>query len=206
MDYKKLYEQLMNEDSDYENEDTHFAYNYCLISNEKVPIADGLKLPCNHFFRYDCLYNEMLYTILSKKLKGKAIQCPYCRTIHKGILPYREGYKEIIGLNYPESKAIKLNKCMFMFKKGRRNGKICNAGCNGKYCKKCEKRVQNQKKYLEQKLNKNNENKKGNSIPIIKNEINQCCNTVIRYGPRKGLVCGRKLNNNNTLCGIHNKK
>lgn len=207
MDYKKLYEQLMNEDSDDENEveDTTIAYNYCLISNEKVHVEDGLKLPCNHFFSYDCLFNEMLYTILHKKLKGKAIRCPYCRTLHRGILPYREGYKEVVGLNYPESKSIKLDKCTFIFKRGNRKGKTCNAGCNGKYCKKCEKRVQNQKKYLEQKLNKTYENKKEN-IPIIKNEIIQCCEKIIRYGPRKGLICGRKLKNDNTLCGIHNKK
>lgn len=201
MDYKKLYEQLMNEDSENENEESDLTHNYCLISNEKIPIKDGVRLPCNHFFSYECLYNEMLYNILYKKLKGKAIKCPYCRTIHNGILPYREGYKEILGLNYPESKAIKLDKCTFMFKRGRRKGRICNAGCNGKYCKKCEKRVQSQKKYLEQKLNKTDEN-----IPMIKNKGNQCCNTVIRYGPRKGLVCGRKLKSNNIFCGIHNKK
>ena len=206
MDYKKLYEQLMNEDSEDDNNEESDRYDYCLISNEKIPLSDGLKLPCNHFFRYDCLFNEMLYTISRKKLKGKAIQCPYCRTLHKGILPYREGYKEITGLNYPESKAIKLDKCTFIFKRGRKKGIICKSGCNGKYCKKCEKRVQNQKKYTEQKPNNNSENNKDYNISVIENETIKCCKTVIRYGPRKGLACGRKLKNNNTLCGIHNKK
>jgi hypothetical protein len=33
-------------------------------------------------------------------LKNKEIRCPYCRTIHKELLPYVDGYQKVHGVNF----------------------------------------------------------------------------------------------------------
>ena len=50
-----------------EEENTEFTDNEtkceCLICHDTIDSQNKIKLPCNHEFHYDCLYNE-IYRIL----------------------------------------------------------------------------------------------------------------------------------------------
>jgi hypothetical protein len=67
----------------------------CLITNNAL-MDNSVTLPCNHTFNYIPLYNEIKIQKCVKnaaetaKLLMNEIKCPYCRKIHKTVLPYYE--------------------------------------------------------------------------------------------------------------------
>ena len=64
----------------------------CYITNEELNRTSVL-LPCNHSFNYYPLYQEIIKQKCSIRnrlnhLSLEMIECPYCRQVHNGILPY----------------------------------------------------------------------------------------------------------------------
>ena len=118
-------------------EDTQDTANYCLISNGLLE-EDYIKLACNHKFNYDPIFNEVQnqkkYTSLeTQRLATNQIKCPYCRTIQNGILPYREGYIKINGINWPPKYQHLPNNCIYRFASGKRKNQPCNKKCLKNY-------------------------------------------------------------------------
>ena len=137
----------------------------CLISHEKKNDT-YLKLECGHGFNFTHLFEEIKNQKNYSKynnyiLKTNQIKCPYCRNIQNSILPRREGYPLIYGINSPMKYIMYTNKCSHIFKKGVKKGQICNSGCEGLYCIKHQK------------------------INVIENT----CKYVFKRGVKKGELC-----------------
>ena len=129
------------------NEDNNKEEDICLISGENLE-DKSIKLDCGHSFNYDCLFNELvsqrkINRLETQKVGHRQIKCPYCRHIHKGILPWYNGYKKMKNVNWSETNVKILVKCKAILKSGKRKGEIC--GCNAKYGNYCGKH----KKYNE---------------------------------------------------------
>lgn len=99
--YEELYKSL--DDKSEESENT--TLELCLITN--MPLKEGhIVLGCNHKFNYDAIYNDILnhkkkYNLMERRaIKSHEIRCPYCRTIHQNLLPQRDGYKKVHGVNH----------------------------------------------------------------------------------------------------------
>ena len=111
--------------------------NVCLISYEDLT-DDCVKLDCGHSFNYKYLYDEIVsqknktnYNEIVMLLKNE-IKCPYCRTIHKSLLPYNERYPYD---KYVMCKKIeKKNACIALLKSGPRKGEQCNRKCDNNVC------------------------------------------------------------------------
>lgn len=93
--------------------------NVCLITNNALA-ERYVRLPCNHTFNYIPLYNEVKIQKCVKnaaetsKLLINEIKCPYCRKIHKTVLPYYEELGDqcppLYGVNTTDLK-YKINNC-----------------------------------------------------------------------------------------------
>lgn len=94
-------------------------YNVCLITNNALT-EHHVTLPCNHTFNYIPLYNEVNIqkcvknTAETSKLLINELKCPYCRKIHKTVLPYYEELCDkcppLYGVNTTDLK-YKINNC-----------------------------------------------------------------------------------------------
>ena len=115
--------------------------NTCLITNENLD-DNNIKLNCGHKFKYEALYNEVVYQktrrlLDNAQLKINQIKCPYCRNITNNLLPLYKYYpvKQIRGVTYPEEYCLKKYECEHV-----KNGKKCtNSACkteNGIFCNK----------------------------------------------------------------------
>lgn len=127
--YKELYSQLStSENSNYEN--------ICLISQEPLE-KNHITLYCNHSFNYLPLFYEVNNQMKTNWKKMFTIQCPYCRKLTNGVLPYLPEIKDIkiIGVNSPESKCFKTNRCEYVIKSGKNKNNSCKKKCFHKYCK-----------------------------------------------------------------------
>tara|TARA_Y100001970_G_C14248171_1_gene869788 strand:+ start:2964 stop:3443 length:480 start_codon:yes stop_codon:yes gene_type:complete len=131
-------------------EEQHDDDDVCLISGDKL-VDNFVKLDCGHTFNYSCLLNELINqrkknALETHKTGKNQIKCPYCRNIHKGILPWYDGYKKLLNVNWNENIAKKQNTCIAILKSGKRKGEQC--GCYAKYGNYCGKH----KKYYEAEL------------------------------------------------------
>lgn len=97
--YDELYKSL--DEPETQEETTEL----CLITNN--PLKENyVTLDCNHKFNYDAIYNDIYchkkkYNSMERcAVKQKEIRCPYCRTIHKDLLPYVDGYQKVHGVNH----------------------------------------------------------------------------------------------------------
>ena len=80
--------------------------NVCLISNEELE-ENCIKLTCSHKFNYNAIFqeikNQKRYSNLEvQKIRQHQIKCPYCRSVQDGLLPSREGYDNVVGVNWPK--------------------------------------------------------------------------------------------------------
>ena len=189
IDEINLFNQLLAKAVSEDNEDT--VEDLCFITNEKLE-ENYIKLPCNHTFNYVALYNELINQknswtkvksishLETHKLRAYQMKCPYCRTIYDGILPYVniEGVKRIKYVNSPISKCIKLNKCKYVFKKGKKKEKECGKNCINEYCKWHKKIINKQKDIC-------------------------LCKHILLRGKRKGEEGGKKCLKNKSYCGNH---
>ena len=119
----------------YVNEDvcTDKDKKECLITGDIISIQDGIELECKHFFKYKALMKE----IEMNKGKKPEIKCPYCRTLFKGVLPYREGHSKEHNVNYPLKYCLYKNKCSRVMVRGKNKGKTCGRPCEFDRCMKC---------------------------------------------------------------------
>jgi len=130
-----------------ENDDDPNVGNICLISQEQLDNS-CLELKCGHKFNYVPLYNDIKLhklkynNIESYKLKYNEIRCPYCKIIHKELIPYNSicGEPPTFGVNStlhathvePEpnlSLSMNPKQCTAILLKGKNKGKQC---CNNK--------------------------------------------------------------------------
>jgi hypothetical protein len=139
--YEELYKSLD------ESEDTSNA-NVCLITNKQLE-ESCITLKCNHKFNYDAIYNDIYNhkkkynTMERNSLKIQQIRCPYCRAIQNELLPPKEGYKKVHGVNFYDEELEALSKmncshseltqgiCCYMYP----NAKTTLQGCINKYVK-----------------------------------------------------------------------
>tara|TARA_Y100000996_G_scaffold324286_1_gene260289 strand:- start:3366 stop:3974 length:609 start_codon:yes stop_codon:yes gene_type:complete len=165
----------------------------CLITGDYLE-EDCIKMKCNHSFNYDAIFNEVksqkhknkLNHLETQKLMRGEIKCPYCRTVQKGLLPYRANYPKIRYVNWPPILIMKSNKCCAILKSGKRKGEMCGKPCYEKYCG-------SHMHYLKQKQTSSQKN-----YPV--------CQAIIKSGKRKGEICGCKLKSKyiqNKRCGKH---
>ena len=229
----------LQENKNFNDELMNLISNDCESDDDDVCLIDGMDLEddyitlsCKHKFNYLSLLHE----IISQKQKNHLetqhigsyeIKCPYCRHIHKGVLPYKESLHSIkrTGVNWPPSKVLKTNHCGAILRSGKRKGECCGKLCLEEYCpihlkaiqKRKEKAAAKEEKQiiLFQKLVDNGWIKSNN---IITNQIINATNTtnatnatnaanlcsaIIKSGKRKGQVCGCKCKKNNSKCGRH---
>ena len=127
----------INEDNNNVNED-----RICLISGETLNNTQ-ITLECNHKFNYFYIFNEIvnqknIKNKYSKVLKINEIKCPYCRTIQKKILPFKNIPKcdtKIHGVNYPKKYCMKNNPCCYIFKRGIKKGTQCSKESIDLFCR-----------------------------------------------------------------------
>lgn len=109
----------------------------CLISGNELT-ENFVTLDCNHSFNYNNIFKEIRMQrkknrLEVQNLKLNQIKCPYCRSLHNGILPWIEGVPKIINVNCTKKTAHK--NCIAILKSGKRKGEKC--GCKvkiGDYC------------------------------------------------------------------------
>jgi len=112
--YEELYKSL-DEGPQKDTIDVKEECETCLITN--TPLKENyVTLDCKHKFNYDAIYNDIFchktkYNTMERlSVKQKEIRCPYCRTIHKDLLPHIEGYPKVHGVNYfDETQNQKIN-------------------------------------------------------------------------------------------------
>jgi len=172
-------EQLMKAlcESD-DNENT-----VCLISNEILE-KDHITLECGHAFNYEAIMKEITQQkkgnkLEITKLKKGQLKCPYCRFVQNGLLPYRENYEKQLYVNWPPELCLLPNKCVYVFKSGKRKGVACNRKCLKEKC----------------------------SIHIRNKNIIHRCNALLVSGKRKGQCCNARIKSELPikLCGRHLK-
>ena len=104
----------------------------CLLTHD--PLKDNhITLPCEHSFNYKPLYDEIVMQkrnhnhLETTRLHVNELKCPYCRTIHKKLLPYIccPGVQKVNGVNYPLRYAMKFWDCEWIFKSGKNKGCAC---------------------------------------------------------------------------------
>ncbi|RPG17259.1 MAG: hypothetical protein CBC84_002315 [Pelagibacteraceae bacterium TMED124] len=169
-DFNTLLMLEMDKEESYENN--------CLITNEPLE-KSHIKLTCTHSFNYKPLLNEVCKQKINlirgkkysnnleiQKLTKYQMKCPYCRTIQNGILPYIKTHPKIRYVNWPQKQALKLNKCPYQFKSGKRKNQPCNKFCCFEYCK--------QHLNLLEKRNVKKENKNIIKCTALTRKGNQC--------------------------------
>tara|TARA_B100000035_G_scaffold306156_1_gene307872 strand:- start:3239 stop:3868 length:630 start_codon:yes stop_codon:yes gene_type:complete len=189
---KELLALLCDENTDNKGDNCAEDYdNVCLISNTKL--EDAVKLVCGHTFNYNSIFNEVKgqkkYNSYETQVLGKwQIKCPYCRTIQNGVLPFRNNYSKINGVNWPPLHQYMPNKCKYIFLSGKKKNTTCNKSCLNEYCN-------THKKIMDKRANKINQ-----SINI------PTCQYIFKRGKNKGMSCKcKKLFNNSTHCKTHYK-
>jgi len=110
--YKELYTLLDEKTNEVEDGSLQ---KVCLITNELLH-EDHVTLNCNHSFNYDAIYHDVVnhkkkYNMMERRMiQANEIRCPYCRTIQKRLLPQKEGYKNIHGVNFYDEELEAIQK------------------------------------------------------------------------------------------------
>ncbi len=143
----------------------------CLISNlplEQKPVT----LVCGHKFNYDSIFNEIKYQknpnhLETQKLYRSELKCPYCRTVQKGLLPSRENFQNIDGVNWPKKYQYKANRCKYVYMSGKRKGTECGKKCFDKYCDGHGKIIESREAKKALKKEKNDKKKSNLTFKIL---------------------------------------
>lgn len=199
-----FFSQLKNMLTQSSEDDAVNEDNCCLLTKEPLNSVH-IKLSCGHEFNYVPLYREVIaqktiglspngyYT--SHSLKRNEIKCPYCRNVQDKLLPYLQydEVKKMVGVNYPAKMSMTSQPCTYStnsanYKKGKKSAcKECAVElCNGTYvCKKHYDACMSM-----------------SSDPVAaaekKNETNDVCGVILRYGKNKGNPCS-----NPSTCRVH---
>jgi hypothetical protein len=196
--------KMLNDDSD---TDTDNNIKTCLISRQELNNTK-ISLPCNHEFNYMPLYNEIFNqkrkasVTETIRLKYNQIKCPYCRTIHNYLIPYKkmDGVEIVYGVNSPRKYVYYENTCSYVYKRGTNKGNKCTIRCSDEYCN-------SHLKYKDSDTVGNTNIKKKKEEP--KNEIvsSDGCAYVFKRGKNKGDNCGDTIKQNGKClyCKKHDK-
>lgn len=178
--------------------------NCCLLTKEPLNSVH-IKLSCGHKFNYVPIYREVIaqktiglspngyYT--SHSLKRNEIKCPYCRNVQDKLLPYLQydEVKKMVGVNYPAKMSMTSQPCTYSAnsansKKGKKSAcKECAVElCNGTYV--CKKHYDACTSISSDPV----------SAAEKKNETNDVCGVILRYGKNKGNPCS-----NPSTCRVH---
>jgi hypothetical protein len=199
--------KMLNYDSDNDSDNTDSNEdNKCLISRDLLDTTK-VTLPCKHSFNYVPLYKEVfnqkkkLTVTEVVRLRYNQIKCPYCRTIHNYLIPYKniDGVELVHGVNSPRKYAYYEKECSYVYKRGSNKGNICGIRCCATYCN-------SHLKYEDSNtVGKTNIKKKKND----ENEIVSSggCNYLFKRGVNKGNKCGDTVNQNGIClyCKKHDK-
>tara|TARA_Y100000992_G_scaffold301412_1_gene272241 strand:- start:816 stop:1448 length:633 start_codon:yes stop_codon:yes gene_type:complete len=172
---QEYFKKMLDSDSDEEDE-----IGNCLISHEKLE-ENKVKLSCGHTFNYLPLYKEIYYQKKHRnpaevvRLRVNQIKCPYCRTIHNYLIPYKkmENVSSIYGVNSPSKYCYYENVCEYVYKRGAKKGENCGIRCVDTFCK------------THMKYKKENTIGSTNISKVSKEQ----CNYVLKRGPNKGKKC-----------------
>ena len=198
----ELFELLSTEDS--------VNDNVCLISN--MPLEDNcITLACGHKFNYHSIFNEIKYQknpnhLETQKLYHNELKCPYCRTVQKGLLPSRDNFENISGVNWPKKYQYRANRCKYVYLSGKRKGTSCGKKCFNEYCEAHEKiMLKRENKQLikeKQKLEKEQQNllkqlnkKTHANVKIYEQSVKTgipTCHWLYKRGKKKGMRCSCK--------------
>lgn len=189
---KELYQLLSQDEPDDDN--------LCLISNLSLE-ENHIELYCGHKFNYNSIFQEIKYqkqqyhNLETQKLSHSEIKCPYCRTIQKGLLPCRNNYKNLHGVNWPKKYQYKPHICSYTFLSGKKKGIPCGKKCFDKYCDGHHKIIQVREA---KKVTKQN-------TEIINISPNTC-KYIFKKGKKKDIQCTCKKTDEDNFCKSHHKK
>ena len=130
-----LFYKMLNESNDSTIDENAKC---CYITNENLDTTK-ITLSCNHSFNYYPLYQEIVKQKCSIRnklnhLSLHTIECPYCRKLQNGVLPFIKmaGVKRIKGVNSPKEWSLITKKCLY-----------CNTPCVDDYCCKSHETLYN---------------------------------------------------------------
>lgn len=196
--------KMLNYDSENDSDDEN---NKCLISRN---VLDNTKitLPCKHSFNYLPLYKEVfnqkkkIRVTEIVRLRYNQIKCPYCRTIHDYLIPYKkmDGVELIHGVNSPRKYVYFENQCSYVYKRGSQKGKICGIRCSEKYCNSHLK-YENSETVGKTNIKKKKDEPKNEIVSSL------TCAYIFKRGVNKGNKCGAKVQQNSKClyCKKHDK-
>ena len=175
----------------------------CLIDGLSLD-SNAVTLTCSHRFNYTSLLKEVKKQLCPppalevQKLKRYQIKCPYCRKIHKGVLPYISGLyaKKIRGVNWPPCRTLKTGRCVAILRSGKRKGHKCLKSCHAKFCKTHLSRALPMPVHQTSAAAAGSNNIKLSSVPGK-------CGAQLKSGKRKGQVCGCRSKKGSSFCGRH---
>ena len=210
--------------SEIDNIDLNDDDNMCLISNQPLDDTHVL-LKCGHKFNYHSIYNDIIHVkgnqrMMTRGLEIDQIQCPYCRQIHRGLLPY------IPKLRLPKKDGVNwINvKKHFTHRVYSRMGDCSVASCDKNvftiwddenvtqphcffhYKRKCPKSPKKKQLNVVIETNDNVQTSSLNEVLSLSNDIVgtqsaiqlvelptiQGCPVLLKSGSRKGKACGAK--------------
>lgn len=184
------------------------TFKECLITYTRLE-AKHITLECGHTFNYKPIYQEVVnqkrngskYEI--EKLALNQLKCPFCRNIQSFLLPPRDGFDNITGVNHPAKYCLYPSKCEYMFLNGTRKGSLCTSPCLDNYCDKHDKMIKRRLDKKNLKIQASNANSKdgGDGVGCNGHGVTGC-EYVIKYGKRKGSMCGNTYKD--TYCDDNN--
>mgnify|MGYP001491844816 CR=1 FL=1 len=194
------------------NNDIFQDSDVCLISNE--PLEENcITLSCGHRFNYNPLYKEITQQkngsnyLEVTKVKLWEIKCPYCRNVQNKILPFKNNFPKIAGVNWPIKYCMNVSKCKYIFSSGKKKGLKCDKLWCSEYCnshyKIMERRKEKEKQKQQEKQNKINTLL---TTQVLDNKFR--CAHILLSGKNKGTQCKRNKsvkNSANIYCSIHSK-
>jgi len=175
----QLMEMICKESDDEDDVDL------CPIDGQALG-SDSVSLACGHKFNYSPLFEEAKRQkrhngFETQSLGRFEVKCPYCRSIQKGVIPHRQSYPKISGVNWPPSRIYKGNQCTTIIASGKRKGLVCGRPCHEQLCTIHLKASAKKAQY-------------------------STCGAILKSGKRRGELCGCSCRDKHqTLCRRHSK-
>lgn len=192
--------------------------------------ANSVTLACGHSFNYDALFHdayEQKYVSNAnetKRVNIKYIRCPYCRTIHQGLLPILDDFPKLYGVNYYTDTLdyFKMSQicspipyCLHIHSDGQQCSNTVGTMIEGEYF--CHGHLGKQQRKI--KFQQETEYKTyllAKQMQIKQTQIQQqqqekhklqtYCQTILSRGPRKGEHCQKRVKVNSNCCSSHINK
>jgi hypothetical protein len=217
-DFFNALKEEIKEDESYKDKDKD-KEEECLISKEPLTIHH-ITLPCNHKFNYIPLYNTIIiqkqqqynkgYSFEINPVSSTKIRCPYCRTLHLGILPYIP-LKDVMPITYvntPIKFVMDYKFCSWKLINGKNKDNFCNKNAyynpndNHTVNSLSSQELNNLPVFCPNhwaKYNKKNDNKKNDNKKIILSE------EMIELSKKHTIISLKKLLKDNNLKQSGNK-